>query len=297
MVTSKSSSALKWTFENNAVVIKLDNVIARDYLKEQGRTGFGVAPTKLITRDGAAGGTRWRRTRRGARNIVMPVLIFGDTRQSVEDKLRALIRLLQDDVTTPRLVATYPSGERVYADIHYSSGADPTYGTDTDGTSWCRWALNFLGPSAYWTSEKQISYSIGTASIGRGLLRTGQSLSRLSLSSSQALGTVLVENPGDVDAYPIWNIKGPGDSFTATLPDGTGFVYNVPILSTEVITINTKDKTVKDQTGANRYAALSTAPNLFSVPKGNTNIAVLMTGTTAASLVSMYFNPRQELIF
>jgi phage-related protein len=295
MVTTTTQKMLLWTLENSGDVIPLDNVVAKDYLKTVGRSGFGVAPTKLITRDGASGGTRWRRTRRGARVIVLPITILGDDRQIVEDKLRRLVRLLQDDTTTPRLVAQYPSSEKLYTSFHYSSGADPVYGSDTDGRTYCKWTLNLLCESPYWTSDKAVSYSIGPANAGHGLLPL---LSRLQLSSSQTIGTVLVENPGDVDAFPIWTIRGPGDAnFTATRNDGAQFVFEAPLTAEDVITIDTMKKTVTDQNGNNRYADLGSSPKLFALPKGDSQVGVVMTGTESTTLISMYFNPRQELIF
>lgn len=298
MVTTRTLNKLKWTFENKGDIILADNVLTKDFLKEAGRTGFGMANRTLIMLEGASGGSKWRRTRPGARTIDMPISIFGTDRQQVEDRMRRFARLLQDDVTAPRLVATYPTSERVFTEVHYSGGADPQYGSDTDGEMWGRWAISLLAGSPYWTSEVPVQYNIAAANVGKGLIRTGNGgLSRLQLSSSQTIGVITVENPGDVSAFPVWTIRGPGDSFTATLPNGDRFKYKVPILSTDVITINTQDKTVTNAAGTNLYGNLDVAPKLFAVPSGNSTINVQMDGTTAASLISMYFNPRRELIF
>jgi len=295
MVTLATQNALQWTFENGGDVIPLQNVVAKDFFKAEGRSGFGVSPTKLITRDGASGGTRWRRTRRGARSIALPIDIIGDNRQDIEDKQRQLVRLLQDDVTSPRLVARYPNAERFYTEIHYSGGADPVYGQDTDGRTHSLWSLSLLAPDPYWTSETQITYSIGPANRGHGLL---PHLEKLQLSASQTIGTVLFENPGDVASYPVWTLRGPGDAgFSAKLPDGSGFTFESPLLADDVITINTRDKTVVDQDGTNRYTELGTSPKLFSIPKGNTPVQVEMEGTSPDTLISVYFNQRRELIF
>lgn len=295
MVTAATTNALQWTFENNGDVIPLQNVLATDFFKKSGRSGFGVAPTKLITRDGASGGTRWRRTRRGARTIVLPVDIIGDSRQDIEDKQRRLVRLLQDDDSAAKIVATYPSSERFYTEVHYSGGADPQYGTDTDGRTHSVWALNLLAPDPYWTSETQIAYAIGPANAGHGLL---PHLEKLQLSASQAIGQVLFENIGDVASYPIWTLRGPADAgFQARLPDGAGFSFNAALTTDSIITINTRDKTVIDESGNNRYTDLGDSPKLFPIPKGNTLVTVEMEGTTSASLISVYFNQRRELIF
>lgn len=295
MVTTPTQQMVQWTIENGIDKISLDNVVAKKYLKTVGRKGFHVAPTTLIKRQGAAGGQRWRRTRRGGRVIDLPVTILGDDRNDTEQKLRALVRLMQDDISAPRLVGTYPSGERLYAEFHYSAGADASYGTDTNGRTFCTWPLTLECDSPYWTSERQVQYSIGPANAGRGLL---PKLSRLQVSSSQTLGTVQIENPGDVDAYPVWTLRGPGDAgFKATRFDGQSFQFNAALTASDIITIDTLKKTVTDQNGNNRYADLAGSPKLFSVPKGTSTLSVIMTGTTSASLISLYFNPRQELVF
>lgn len=295
MVNTPTQQMIQWTLENGGQKIPVQNVVPKDYFKRIGRSGFGVAPTKLITREGASEGLRWRRTRRGGRVIVFPVTILADDRQAVEDKLRALVRLIQDDETTPRLVGLYPDGHKVYTEFHYSSGGDHTYGTDTDGRSRVDWTLNLVCESPYWTSDVAISYSIGPANAGRGLL---PKLSRLQVSSSQTIGTVQLENPGDVESYPVWTIRGPGDAgFLAQRNDGQSFTFIEALGASDVITVDTLKKTVTDQNGDDRYDILGPAPKLFSIPKGKSNFTVVLTGTSPATLISMYFNPRQELVF
>ena len=286
---------LQYTFENKGDVILADHVLARDFLREAGRHGFGIAPTTISAVEGSKAGSKFRRSRRGSRTIDMPISIFGEDRDETEAKLRRFARLLQDDESAPKLVATYPGGERVYAEIHYSAGADPTYGTDTDGLGYCRWPLVLWAPSPYWTDEAPISYSIESANQGRGLL---PNLSQLQLSSSQTMGSVHIENTGDVEAFPVWQIRGPGDNFRATRFDGKSYYYKVPIASGETITVDTVRKTVTDQNGENKYINLDTAPKLFSIPSGGSDVSVVMENSSPGeSLVSLYFNPRRELIF
>lgn len=290
---------ITWSMENNGDVVEINNTNPQDYFKEAGAHGMGVAATTVRVLEGASGGGKWRNTRRGLRDMVFPVIFFGETADEIELKMDRLLAIMDDTYTAPKLVATYPNGDSWEAPFHYIAGADSPIGTDSDGRHWARWPLSLQSPDSYWTSRQSVSYSIRAGSTGRGLVRTGAGgLSRLRISSSQALGTLSIDNPGHVDAYPIWTIKGPGDSLIVTrVIDGKSFTYEVPILGSETITIDTKAGTVVDQLGVSRYGSLAPAPKLFSIPRGESSISVLLTNATVDSLVSMYFLPRREFVF
>lgn len=289
------ATPLVYTFENKGDVIEAENVIAHKFLKVAGRQGFGIAPTDVILRRGARGGAKFRRSRRNERVITFPVVIYGEDREQVEGRLRRFARLLQDDEETPRLVVCYPNGKRLYTEIHYKDGGDVQYGSDdTNARDRAKWSLQIVAPDPYWTEEDPTVYTVGAAQSGRSII---PKLAELALSSSQTLGILDVENPGDVEAYPVWQIMGPADSFTAQLPDGRRIKYNAAIGSGHSITINTHDLTVKDELGVNKYINLDTAPKFFPIPSGNTKISVIVENSTVDSRVSMYFNARRELVF
>jgi len=120
----------------------------------------------------------------------------------------------------------------------------------------------------------------------------------MQLSSSQAMGTFQTNNPGHVEAFPVWKLYGPGDSFSAVrLSDGRSFEYEWAIPAGEVITIDTRSKRVTDSAGENMYEGLGFAPELFSVPPGQASITAELTNTTSESLVTMDFLPRREFLF
>lgn len=286
---------LEYTIENGDTVIVINNTVPTGFVKLEGRTGFGVAPTSLITIDGAIGGSKWRRTRRGARSIDLPLGIFGTSRQDVENKLRLLIRTLGDKVTPARLVATYPNGERVYTEVHYSGGINPVYGSDadTEGQEFCRIILTLVAPRPYWTEETAVTYAVAAPVSGRNLL---PALVKLRVSSSQALGSVTVENPGDVEAWPVWTITGPGSSFTLSLGD-LELSYPTAIAVGEVITVDTVTKKVTSSVHGNVFANLAPAPKFFPIPAGASEVEAEVIGATSAAVVTMYFNPRRELVY
>ena len=291
--------AVSYRMENNGDVIELSAASPTGYLKERGARGFGIAPTNLSIKEGALGGGRWRNTRRGPRDIDLPIVFQAENRQEIEDMMRRLTRLMSDRVTPATLYGVYPDGREVSTQFHYAGGGDHQYGADTNGRTWARWPITLRCPDPYWTARDAVSYPLRAGNVGRGLIKTGGGgLSRLRLSSSQAIGTITVVNSGDVEAQPVWVVKGPGDVFTATREqDGQSFAFETAITSLETITIDTRTKLVTDQTGANRYADLGVAPKLFTIPPGESLITAQMTNATSDTLISLYFQPRQELVF
>lgn len=296
------ATMLVWTFENKGDVITAESVVANKFLKLAGRKGFGIAPTKLVMREGALEGSRHRRTKRLARTIDFPIAIFGADRTEVEARFRQFTRLIQDDESAPRLVATYPSGERLYTEIHFSGGGDPVYGSDdTRGRGFVKLQMTFVAPSPYWTEEDSISYPFDF-NVDLTADNWAEDMVEMPLISSQTSGSVEIENPGDVPAYPVWTLRGPMDSFEASY-NGQGFTYESAIPAGTTIVINTLDKTVMQvdpvlaPPADNKYGALGVAPKLFPIPPGEAVVDIVAQNTTPSSLVSMFFNARRELVF
>lgn len=283
--------------ENNGDVIDVSTYLPDGFLQELGARGFGVAPTRLNIREGAGPGGRWKSTKRLTRDIDLPLIIFGDTRTEIKQKMHRLIKLLNDTFSVPTLYVVYPDEPEVFVNVHYGGGADPVFGVDTNRRTWARWTLTLRAPQPYWTSVQARNASLRAANSGRGLIKD-TSLSKLRVSSSQTIGTFTIVNPGDVDAFPVWTIVGPGDTFAAhRVADGVGFTYDEPITNLNPITVDTRQKTVRDASGENMYGNLGTAPKLFSLPPGTSQVSVELTNSDSDSLVSLYFQPRYELVF
>lgn len=262
------------------------------YVLTTGLSGFGIPPTEVRIDASAADGGVWRRTRRGVRIVDMPITVIGDSRDDVEYKLRRLSKLVQDTSGPTKIIADYDNGESWTLSGHYVGGAETQFGSDA-GEFWCRWVLTIHCPDPYWTRATSESYNVTSGVTGRSLI---PNLAEMRLVSSQALGTLVIENTGDVDAYPLWQILGPCDAVSVAAQSGLGFVYNAAIPAGTTIYIDTYLGTVVDHTGANKYANLAASPKLFSIPSGQSSIYVAATNSTSATKVSMFFQPRKEIV-
>lgn len=263
-----------------------------DFIARAGLLGLGIPPTNVRIDESASDGGVWRNTRRGVRNIDIPLTILGVSRDDVELKMRRLSRLVQDTKGPVTIRANYASGEEWDLQAHYVGGAESQYGSEGDET-WINWVLSFQAPNPFWVRSTSESYYLGSGTTGRSII---PNLAELRVSSSQAIGTLIVENSGDVNAYPRWQFKGPMDTVTVTSDTGLSFSYNATITLGNTITIDTVAGTVVDQLGVNKYANLAPSPKLFSIPAGTSSLTVAATGATGDTLISMFYQPRKEVV-
>lgn len=262
-----------------------------DFVLTTGVTGFGIPATNVRIDPSAGPGGVWRFTKRGVRDLDLPIVVLGTDRVDVETKLRRLARLLQDNDGATKIVANYSDGSSVFLEAHYVGGAETQFGSDATNF-FCRWVIQMQAPQPYWATVTSQSFTVGSGSTGRGLL---PQLTKLKVSSSQALGVVNVNNPGDVPTYPVWTLRGPMDY--ATVTDGTQtFTYNAAIAAGETITINTESGEVTDNLGANKYANMGAAPKLFPLAPGLTSLNISGTGATSSTVITCFYSPRYEII-
>lgn len=263
-----------------------------DYVLTTGALGFGIPATSVRIDESAADGGVWRNSKRGVRQIDLPVTIFGNNRNDVEGKMRRLSRLIQDKSGATTLRANYASGEEWDIRVHYVGGAESQYGA-TGNETWVQWVLSFQAPDPYWTRFVSESYYLGTGVTGRSLI---PDLAEMRVSSSQAIGVIEIENSGDVESYPRWQLRGPIDNITVTSNTGQSWSYVEPILLNETIFVDTYAGTVVNQLGENMYANLGVAPKLFRIPAGTSTLNVTATGATSDTLISMFYQPRKEVV-
>lgn len=274
---------------SNGDTIRLDG--SSDYFLTSGFRGVGIPPTDVRISNSAGDGGTWRSTRRGVRDLDLPITVVGTDRADVESKLRRLASALSDRYGTPKLVGEYSDGSSYEIEIHYTGGAETQFGSDA-GATYARWAITLQAPDPFWTSRNAVNFSVSASTGTKGLL---PELDRLLVQSSQVLGQFVIENAGDVDAFPVWTFAGPSTNVAITLND-VGFTYTETLIAGNTITIDTKTARVTNSAGTNKYAYLGTAPKLFSFPPGQSTISITMTGADANSRVSGYYLPRREVL-
>ena len=273
----------------NGDTISLDNNL--NYILAAGVRGFGIPTTEVRIAPSAGDGGYFRHSKRAVREIDLPITIIGTDRGDVEAKLRRLAALLNVKNGATTVNATYSDGTAYALSAYYRGGAETVFG-DTAGSTFCQWMITMQAPNPFWLSATPVSFVVGSGSTGRGLL---PKLTKMRVSSDQTLGVVTANNTGDVDAFPIWQIRGPITNLV--ISNGTqSFSYPGTIAGGATVTVNTEAGTVTDDAGNNLYASLGTAPKLFALTPGTSSISVTGTAYTASTSVTCSYYPRYEVV-
>lgn len=248
-----------------------------------GITGLGLPPVQLQWSEGAGDGATFRGRRVLKRPIDVPLHFLARTPQELREQVSKWTRLTADPM---RIWFVDGANEAWYADVHRAGGGDYAYGIDTTGDLEMTTVVTLEAGDPFWTAEVADRRTISRENVGRGLIKdtvggsTGaDSLIKLRLSGSTVAGTVILENSGDVDAFPLWEIQGPGSDIVATGPDGTSWSWTGTLAEGETLFVDSRTARVTDDTGTSRYAELGPAPRFWVVPHGISNANITMTGT------------------
>ena len=272
----------------NGDVITFDN---SNYVLNPSLLGFGIPPTLVRIDESARDGGIHRYTRRGVRNIDMPVTVVGTSDSDVETKLRRLARLTQD-TSGPSVLTAIRDAGNLTMPVHYVGGAELEYGGDAGGNTWARLVLSFQAPNPYWESATQQSFSVTTGNTGRGLL---PQLTKLRVSSAQALGIINVNNTSDVPVFPSFEVVGPVNDLQVTL-DGQGWTFTDNVVTGDIYAVNHEDSTVTGIGGVNRYDILDTSPKFFAFPPGVSTVLVTGTNADLNTLIRCTYNLAFEVV-
>ena len=272
----------------NGDVITFDN---SNYVLNPSLIGFGIPPTSVRIDESARDGGVHRYTRRGVRNIDMPVTVLGTSATDVETKLRRLARLTQDTLG-PTTLTAIRSGGNLTMSLHYVGGAELEYGGEAGGKTWARLVLSFQAPYPYWESATTQTFTVTSGNTGSGLL---PQLTKLKVSSSQALGIINVNNTSDVPVFPRFEVVGPVEDLTVSL-NGEGWSFTSPVTTGDIYTVDHEAGTVTGIGDVNRYDILAASPKFFSFPPGVSSALVSGTNATADTVIRCEYNLAYEVV-
>lgn len=110
-----------------------------------------------------------------------------------------------------------------------------------------------------------------------------------------------VINPGDVEAFPVIKVRGPGDDLVVTnrtTGKGLHLEYTIPdtgLASEIVIDTRPGEQSIRDGFGVNLYPYLTDEdPSLWSLAPGVNDLDVRLSGTSTGSTVEVRFTPLFE---
>ncbi|MFJ8347623.1 phage tail protein [Streptomyces sp. NPDC094153] len=280
------------------------------YTLAEGVSGLGAAKYTITSDPHPRGGARLRHVQPQPRTIVWPVLVKGRDHLVFTENWRDLgraftrtLRLGPGDRRPPgRLEVARPDGTMRWIETYYWDGWDGR-GQAATGITWDSAIVTLWCEDPYWVDEQAVTVHRETGTQSDYLVPFP------SVSSSQVLGATTLENPGDVEVWPVWKITGPASKITFTREDtiadgvdtSASFTLDMaragrgPLLAGQTVTISTDLARVRSGTGENLVGGLNwPEAELWSLPPGTTPVTFQLDGSGPGSAVDLEFYPRYE---
>ncbi len=262
-----------------------------------GLEGLHMPPVDLVAENvPRQPGGRLREVRFTEREIDLPLRLVAATPAALAVAVRSLLGWFNPTrAVAPVLRFTAPDGAQREIAARYVKGLDfnddlGAWRTDRRTTL----VLRAYDPFWYDRNERTGSYALGAAQ-GRFF-----PLPPLRLASSTVFAGPTIANDGDVEAWPVWTIAGPGVNPTLrNLTSGKMLALTGTLLAGQTLTIDTRPrterapygKTLRLQDGTNWLPNLAPGSALWPLARGANAVQIELTGATSQSSVSYSVRP------
>jgi hypothetical protein len=253
------------------------------------------APDPVFEADGVPGqpGQRLRAVRHDVHEFRVPFWIYMPSEESLRTELRDTVYRMDPTRGIGRFRVVAPGGDsrEIFCRVSRGLGVSEVLAQDSAFYAQ-RISATFLAHDPYW-------YAVGdTAIVYTGDVETATFFPFFPLRLSA--GSVFVDdndvsNPGDMDAWPVWTISGPGSNVVITnLTSDLQISLNTTISGGQSVTIDTRPgaKTVLNDDGTSLFPLLSPTSSLFPLVRGVNHIQVAMDSTSSTSSIRLAYRPR-----
>lgn len=254
-----------------------------------GTSGFGSpAPEHWWRTSPSLAGSSWQGSRVPHREVVLPVHIAADSALGWRDVDAAFFSALGDGTQECTWVVATPDAKLRTLPLRFSGGGDVEYERDPMLILGAAYALTFTAGDPYWRGEP-VSETFGDEAAQPFFATSG---GVVTLSSSRAIATATVTNPGDVDAWPKWTVTGPVTAFTVGV--GTTTVnYTGTVAAGQVVVVDTDPRKRTIKRGTTDAWLQVTQADFVAIPPGrDVQLSMSVTGATYATSVAVEFVPR-----
>jgi hypothetical protein len=191
---------------------------------------------------------------------------------------------------------------------YYVSGMEGNEAVGASGFTWVAYGIQLtaVDPWFYGDTEEVADWSFGASQpfLGNPFfpIKLG--------AGTPASGQLLVNNPGDIEAWPVWTITGPLKSFkfTGPTPPPVGGQQQDPpswgipaqpggadcLANGRTLTVDTRPgiKTITDDQGTNYFPLMSPNLSLWSVPAGTSTVQADLVAGSGTPSVKVEIFPR-----
>lgn len=226
-------------------------------------------------------GEFFRDVKHGAREFLLPFDVVGTSESDLRVQMRNMVASMDPKRGSGRVRITSPVGDQREITCRVASGLE---GTETlgeqSGPTWHRFPATFMAFDPYWYDISPQSQTFEIVDMPPFF-----PIFPISLTESELLVDSEVVNTGDVEAWPIWTITGPGSVIRLENLTTEKFI-SFPLGALESgqkLYIDTRPgvKSVLLEDGVSAYVAMSMDSSLWELKRGSNEIRLSMTGMDA----------------
>ena len=256
----------------------------------KGITGLNAPPFVLLTSDTPLlDGEQLDDVYAATRDIVMPLLITGRTEAEFRERARTLIADVFPLHGECTLEVAQPDGQRRRVRVIYTGGLEGAEAINDAGVRWWKTGIRLTALNPWWMGDPITREWKNTPPVNF-LPITPR---RVSLSS--VIGDTVLNNPGDVETYPVWTLTAPADGVTLTRPDTGEFLgisHTLPANTTLTIVTNPRQVDLRLSTDETYWKYLTNGSSLFQLPAGNAPLSLQVIGGGAGTVLGLSYTPR-----
>lgn len=262
-----------------------------------GVTGIGSPPASYTGTALPNGGSLAQAYGAAQRQIVIGLHAFDEGSQAglleLVDRLARALWTERAGVPAPgTLIFSRPDGTSRQIEVYCTSGPEQT---DTEATrdayQWSTdYGLTFVSAlDPLFSDAAATTVSFEAAPAGGGV----PPMPPVLLEPGAVLGSTSVTNQGNGDAYPIWQITGPGTPTLTNVSTARSFGLDVDLSSGETVTVDTRParQSAVDQDDNDRWSDLvKVSPrDLWVLPPGKSDLNMVIADAGVGSKIEMSY--------
>ena len=224
------------------------------------------------------------------RTFDLPVMVLDVDWPGALARARNLAKSLNPGLGEGKLYMNFsadPAAAR-YMNCRYREGWSGDGNEENQFSHYIRAALRFYAADPFWYDLSPVA--LWTTNPITTAIFFGATFFPIAFQASAGNASATLTNNGDVPAWPVFAITGPGTRFVATnTTTGKVLDVNATLAAGDTLTIDTRPRTrsVKDGAGVNRFAYLTAGSSLWGLAPGANEVTLAITSGTAASGFSM----------
>lgn len=228
------------------------------FVTDGGVRGLHMPPVQRYTSESPAlSGSRWRANRTQERECFWPVYVYSDV--SSEEWLerdRAFWRSLDPSRYGTWTVST-PEGQSRFLRCHLSE-SDDSFDRDPAAFGWHLYGVTLMAEQPYWTGAvHRRSFQNDPPVPFYGADHSPVPVDDLFfISSGSSTASATIDNPGDIDAWPVFVLDGPWDAGASVGIDGNVTTYGDSIPAGQSVVVDTRP----DRLGAKQISTPTADP-------------------------------------